>query len=208
MRDVLIVGAGGFATEVLGYVEEHGGYRVAGVLDDRAIPDLLGHPVTHPDRYTGPCRRAILAVGYPDAKPGVVGRYAGLGLAWETFVHPAARVSRHATLGPGCVIAPLAVVSGNPTLGAFVLLNALAAVGHHATVGDYCSLMPHSAAAGGSKLGAGTLVSIGASVLPNVTVGDGCQVSAGAVVTREMPAASLVFGNPARPMPLRRRHDG
>lgn len=35
-------------------------------------------------------------------------------------------------------------------------------------------------------------------VLPGVTIGDGCVIGAGSVVTRDIPAACLAFGNPCR----------
>jgi exopolysaccharide acyltransferase PssR len=35
-------------------------------------------------------------------------------------------------------------------------------------------------------------------ILPGVTIGDGCIVAAGSVVARNVPAGSLVAGNPAR----------
>ena len=37
-----------------------------------------------------------------------------------------------------------------------------------------------------------------AIVLPGVTIGDGCIVAAASVVARDVPAGSLVAGNPAR----------
>jgi acetyltransferase-like isoleucine patch superfamily enzyme len=41
-------------------------------------------------------------------------------------------------------------------------------------------------------------IGVGAIILPGVTVGKGAQVGAGAVVTRDVPAFSVVAGNPAR----------
>lgn len=35
-------------------------------------------------------------------------------------------------------------------------------------------------------------------VLPGVTIGDGCVIGAGSVVTKDVPAGTLAFGNPCR----------
>ena len=35
-------------------------------------------------------------------------------------------------------------------------------------------------------------------VMPGVEIGDGCVIGAGSVVTRDIPANSLVMGSPAR----------
>jgi UDP-2-acetamido-3-amino-2,3-dideoxy-glucuronate N-acetyltransferase len=44
----------------------------------------------------------------------------------------------------------------------------------------------------------GASIGAGAVVLPGVTVGEFAMVGAGAVVTRDVPAQVLVYGNPAR----------
>ena len=40
----------------------------------------------------------------------------------------------------------------------------------------------------------------GAIVCPGVTIGAGCVIGAGSVVTKDMPAGFLCFGNPCRPV--------
>jgi UDP-3-O-[3-hydroxymyristoyl] glucosamine N-acyltransferase len=44
----------------------------------------------------------------------------------------------------------------------------------------------------------GASIGAGAVILPGVTVGESAMVGAGAVVTRDVPAHGLVYGNPAR----------
>lgn len=48
------------------------------------------------------------------------------------------------------------------------------------------------------KIGANVWIGGGAIVLPGVTIGDDAIIGAGSVVTRDVPAAATVAGNPAR----------
>ncbi|WP_275263078.1 acyltransferase [Kineococcus radiotolerans] len=49
-----------------------------------------------------------------------------------------------------------------------------------------------------TRIGRDCFVGAGAIVLPGVTIGDGSIVAAGAVVTKDVPPASIVAGSPAR----------
>jgi acetyltransferase-like isoleucine patch superfamily enzyme len=62
-----------------------------------------------------------------------------------------------------------------------------------------------NAAAGTAKavrIGRGCFIGTRAVVLKGVTIGDGAVIGAGAVVTCDVPAEHLAFGNPAQVRPL------
>lgn len=48
------------------------------------------------------------------------------------------------------------------------------------------------------KVGDGAIIGSGAVLLPGIVIGPGATVGAGAVVTEDVPASSIVAGNPAR----------
>lgn len=50
----------------------------------------------------------------------------------------------------------------------------------------------------GPRIGAGAQLGVNVTVLPYVRIGDGCLVGAGSVVTRDLPAGTVAYGNPAR----------
>ncbi len=51
----------------------------------------------------------------------------------------------------------------------------------------------------GPTIGARTQLGVNVTVLPNVNIGEGTIVGAGSVVTRDLPAGVIAYGNPARP---------
>lgn len=59
--------------------------------------------------------------------------------------------------------------------------------------------LPESAAVmSGPRIGVGAQLGVNVTVLPYVRIGDGCLVGAGSVVTRDLPAGIVAYGNPAR----------
>jgi acetyltransferase-like isoleucine patch superfamily enzyme len=51
----------------------------------------------------------------------------------------------------------------------------------------------------GPRIGAGAQIGVNVTILPFVRIGAGALIGAGSVVTRDIPAAVVAFGNPAMP---------
>jgi acetyltransferase-like isoleucine patch superfamily enzyme len=51
----------------------------------------------------------------------------------------------------------------------------------------------------GPRIGAGAQIGVNVTILPFVRIGAGALIGAGSVVTRDIPAAVVAFGNPATP---------
>jgi len=49
------------------------------------------------------------------------------------------------------------------------------------------------------RVGDNVWIGANVTVLPGVTIGDGCVIGAGSVVTRDIPAGMIAYGNPCRP---------
>ena len=132
-----------------------------------------------------------------------------------------AQVQKGARLGANCIVGKGAYVDFDVTIGDNVKIQNGVYVYHGVTVEDGVFLgpgviltndkLPRAINPDGTlKTGddwevspilirRGASIGAGAVVLPGVTVGEFAMVGAGAIVTRDVPAHSLVYGNPARP---------
>jgi acetyltransferase-like isoleucine patch superfamily enzyme len=88
----------------------------------------------------------------------------------------------------------------------------LITIDDYATLGPYVAIITHDASlnhhTGRTRLGRVTVgkrvhVGVGAILLPGATIGDDSVVGAAAVVHGDVPAGSLVVGNPAKASPIR-----
>jgi sugar O-acyltransferase (sialic acid O-acetyltransferase NeuD family) len=199
-KDVVLVGARGLAKDIIGYLEEDGGFRIVCLLDQIAATQLLGYDVVRPEEFDGGCRDALLAVGLPAGKIKVLALYARFAFRWSTFIDRRCAVSPRATLGEGCILAPYAILAGDVRLGSHVYVGSFAGAGHDSVIGSVSSLLPHSGVLGGATLGARSLLGAAAHVLPGICVGDDVEIAAGAVVRKDVPNNTRAVGNPARMM--------
>jgi acetyltransferase-like isoleucine patch superfamily enzyme len=76
-------------------------------------------------------------------------------------------------------------------------------IGDHVDLGMRVTIIAHQlgeADRHGVRIEDEAFIGPGSMILPNVTVGAGAVVNAGSVVTRSVPALTMVQGNPAKPV--------
>jgi sugar O-acyltransferase (sialic acid O-acetyltransferase NeuD family) len=207
MRRLLIVGAGGFGREVLGWALEQQKHQrewiVAGFLDSNPLAlngynvpyKILGDPNTF---VTADNDRFICAIGDPATKLRVAGQVRSHGGRFVNLIHPTAVIGPDCSLGEGCIICPNAVLTTHVRLDSFVTVNVGACVGHDAQIGTGCTLSPHVDINGHAVVGEGVFLGTHASILPSAIVGNYAIVGAGSVVLRKVQPRTTVLGVPAR----------
>lgn len=208
MKNVVIVGGGGFGRELACWLEqtlEHDAMRIAGFLDDGFA---VGAPVHVAYRYPvlgaiadyviGEHDLFVLAIGAPAAKLRIAAELEARGAVFMSVIHPSALLARTAVLGKGVVMCPFSLVSADAEIGNFVALNAYTSIGHDAVVGAGCTLSAHVDITGSVVLGQGVFAGTHAAVLPKVKVGAGATIGAGAIVARNVAAGTTVYAMPAK----------
>jgi sugar O-acyltransferase (sialic acid O-acetyltransferase NeuD family) len=208
MKDLIIIGAGGFAREVAWLVEDinqekHRWNLIGYVDEDPAKQDLILNnvPVLGSfDRLKGAARKAtaVCAVGNPRSKYKLIHKGDEVGLNYVNLIHPNVRISQYVKMGHGNIICAGNILTVNIKLGNHVILNLDCTVGHDAIIGDYSTILPSVNISGNSIIKEGCFIGTNSAVIEGVSVGEWSIIGAGAVLTKDIPARCTAVGVPAK----------
>lgn len=209
MKELVIVGTGGFAREVFWHAQNSLGFNeefkfkcfIEGnvpISEERncVLPGLFKGTVY--DYIPEQDDIFVMAITDVNAKELVASIVKSKGGKFTNLIHKTALVSEYAKLGEGVVLCPFTTVSCNAVIGDFVMLNVYSDLGHDAVVGDYSSIMSHVDITGYVKVGTHTFWGSGSRALPHVKIGSNTIIGAGSVVINRVKDNQKVFGVPAK----------
>ena len=202
MRNLFIVGAGGFGREAVWTVERINAaqqqpvWNVIGFADDdpaKAFGNFEGYPLLGSVEKASkdhPGASVFIAVGDNAVRRKIYRQLRGHD--FPALIDPSAQVSPTTEFRHGTFIACEAVVSVGTEIGKFVIINARAGVGHDSTVGDFSNIAPGVSLSGHTVIGEDVMMGTNSCTAPGMTVGDGATVVCGTPVLKNVaPGTTL-----------------
>ncbi len=199
--NLLILGAGSMAVEVLDIAEAAGKFNVLGFAVSvaqapRALEGLSVYPANALPIGPADCR--LVAGIVSTRRRGFVEEMAARGYVFESVVHPSALISPRSKVGTGCVIHPGVIVASNTVIGDHVMINRGALVGHDNRIEPFTTIGPGANVAGAVTVGPGAYLGAGCVVRDHLSIGAGAVIAAGAAVIQSVDANTLWAGVPAK----------
>jgi sugar O-acyltransferase (sialic acid O-acetyltransferase NeuD family) len=212
MKNIVIVGAGGYASEAAWVLEEMNKassgalkWQILGYTDKDARTKgrevygykILGTSEEIAQQYAGENLWFYCAIGDNLSRAAVTKHLEGLGWQAATLIHPSVIAARKVAIGEGTYIGAGSILCPNSTIGRHVIVNTRVTVGHDSMLADFSQACPGAQINGFCKIGQGAMIGSNSSILPGKSIGDYAVVGANSQVIRSVKAGSTVNGVPA-----------
>lgn len=199
---MVIVGAGGHASEVFDVLTENSSNKFVFFFDNTDCPTIekqgsrIFKSFEEIEMELQSGFDFVLGVGNPQLRIKFLAAFRSTGAAYRNIRAASASISascmstefdamKNSFIGPGT------------TIGFGTLINTGAQVHHDVSIGEFTEISPRSLVLGGASVGSFTRVGANATVLPKVKIGNNVVVGAGAVVISDLPDNCLAVGVPA-----------
>lgn len=209
-----LLGAGGFAREVMPYVKQSVS-KTLGVQECEiktyfvetwkpALPEVNGYPLISLDDFIrikgSKYYNVAVADGHIREEMSIrINEFAEI----LSIAAPQSIILERNIIGPGAVHCPNSMITSNAIIGDFFQANIYSYVAHDCVIGDFVTFAPGVRCNGRvhigdyAYIGTNAIIKEGTSTQP-LRIGAGAIVGMGAVVTKDVPDGVTVVGNPAR----------
>lgn len=208
MKDLFIIGSGGFGKQVIEIVEllnvTNKAYNFKGIIDDNIEligQSVLGYKIIGDTDYLKTLSEtnevfAAIAIGDGIIREKISKKLSNV--KWENLIHPNTIVSKHITFGVGNIVCGGAVINPDCKIGNHSNINIGTTLGHDVTIDDFATLMPGCRISGNVNVGKYSMVGTGSCILQGIKISKNSIIGAGAVVLNDIDPYSVMVGNPAK----------
>lgn len=213
-KPIVILGAGGFAREVLdvieamqaageavepaGFVVDTEYFKPGQIINDLPVLGDFDWLAEHAAAYS-----AVCAIGSPSVRLRMTESAASVGVEFANVIHPRATMTTRVSIGSGVVVTAGVVMTTNVVVRDHVHINLNCTVGHDAVLDRFATLAPGVHVSGSVTIGEGAYLGTGSVILEGIGIGDWSTIGAGAVANRAVEPNATAVGVPAKVIKVR-----
>ena len=116
------------------------------------------------------------------------------GYTFTNVLSQRAIISEYSSLGEGVQILPGAIINAGANIGEHVVINSRVVIEHDCIIGGFSHIAPGAVICGGANVAKHVFIGAGAVVLPGVNIGSNSIIGANALVDKDIPKNTTLYG--------------
>ena len=207
MKDLYIIGAGGFGREVVWLIERINEvkptWNIKGFIDDKK--SLWGtfeeeYPVLGGCEYLADKEDVyvVCAVGTAAVRRKVIAKLQETYVQFATLIDPSVLISKRVKVGEGTIICAGTIITVDIEIGSHVIINLNCTIGHDAIIHDYVTIYPSVNVSGNVQVGECSELGTGTRIVQGKSVASSTIIGAGSVVARNIEESGTYVGCPVK----------
>lgn len=210
MKQIVIIGAGGFGREVQWLIErineQNMTWKIKGYIDDGVEIGtqingytVLGGVQTLLNRKEK--ISVVCAIGSAKTRKRIIDKLSSDdNLEFPNLIDPNVQMSRYVNLGKGNIICAGNILTTNITVKDFAILNLGCTIGHDAVINSFVTVYPSVNISGCVTIGENVEVGTGTQIIQGKNICANAIVGAGSVVVKDIENEGTYVGVPAKPI--------
>lgn len=213
MKDLYLIGAGGFCIEVLFLIDRFykDNWKNIFVIDDNT--DVIGTTVrgceviSNINDFVQNCKKTkevadiVLTINNPSIRKEIVDRLLkeNLSINFPNIIDDTLIFDEeYSTIGNGNIIMDYVSITGNVSIGDFNIIGGRTGIGHDAKIGDFNTFFPRVSVSGGVEMGNQNIFGLNSSILQNKKMGNNNDIWSYTIILKNVKDNCTYFGIPAK----------
>ena len=208
---MLIIGASGFAKQLLDSISENEIY----CKDEFVFFDNLNeHPKSllfnkfrilksfdEAENYFKSKNNFLIGIGGTIIRDSLRIKFEEIGGILNSSISLKSTIGKYnVIIENGCNILTNAIIESNCKIGRGTILNVNSIITHDCSIGEFCEVSPGVIISGSCNVGDYCSIGAGSIILPKIKIGNNVTIGAGAVVNKDIEDNQTVVGIPAKPI--------
>ncbi len=207
MKNIVIIGSGGFAKEVAFLIDEINRdkptWNILGFIDNNVSETNGKYKILQNDEYlfnTTNELNVVFGIGNPALLEKLYLKFSkNKKLKFPNLIHP--NVSgdwERINLGEGNIICASNTFTTDIVIGNCNIINLDCTIGHDTAIGNFNVLNPSVNVSGGVKIGNKNLLGTSSTILQYLKINNNITIGAGALLTKNAEEEGIYIGSPAK----------